>query len=72
MKKTDKIAYRQKSSEELQKTLSDLRNKIVELKAKFYSGNQKDTSVFKKVKYEIALISTVLRQQEGQKQNDKQ
>jgi len=64
MKKTDKIAYKQKSSEELQNTLSDLRKKLVELKAKFYSGNQKDTSVFKKVKYEIALILTIL--------NDKQ
>ena len=49
MKKTDKIAYKQKSTEELQKTLSDLKKKLVELKAKFYSGNQKDTSVFKKL-----------------------
>jgi len=70
MKKTDKIAYKQKSPEELQNSLHDLRKKLVELKAKFYSGNQKDTSVFKKVKYEIALISTVLKEQEGQKQND--
>ena len=72
MKKTDKIAYRQKSSEELQKSLHDLRIKLVELKAKLYSGNQKDTSVFKKVKHEIALISTVLKEQENQTQNDKQ
>ena len=60
MKKTDKIAYRQKSQEELEAALHDLKKKLVELKAKFYSGNQKDTSVFKKVKYEIALISTIL------------
>ena len=70
MKKTDKIAYKQKSPEELQKMLFELKKKLVELKAKFYSGNQKDTSIFKKVKYEIALISTVLKQQENQKQND--
>ena len=62
MKKADKISYRQKSKEELTKNLFDLQKKLVESKAKLLSGNQKDTSVFKKYKYEIALISTILKQ----------
>lgn len=62
MKKTDKIAYKQKSKEELQKLLADLKKKFVETKSKQYLGNQKDTSVFKKIKSEISLISTLLNQ----------
>jgi ribosomal protein L29 len=62
MKKTDKISYRQKPKEELSKLLSDLKKKLVETKAKQLTGNQKDTSVFKKIKYEIALISTLIKQ----------
>ena len=62
MKKTDKIAYKQKSKEELQKLLIDLKKKFIETKSKQYLGNQKDTSVFKKIKSEIALISTLLNQ----------
>ena len=60
MKKTDKISYRQKSPAELQKLLSDLKKKLVENKAKLLTGNQKDTSVFKKIKYEISFISTLI------------
>jgi len=62
MKKTDKIAYKQKSTEELNKLLQDLKRKFVEAKSKQYLGNQKDTSVFKKIQSEIALISTLLNQ----------
>lgn len=62
MKKTDKISYRQKSKEELTKILLDLRKKFVETKSKQLTGNQKDTSVFKKIKYEIALILTYIKQ----------
>lgn len=65
MKKTDKISYRQKSPLELEKLLTDLKKNLVENKAKLLTGNQKDTSVFKKIKYEISLISTIL------KENDK-
>ncbi|MPM83496.1 50S ribosomal protein L29 [bioreactor metagenome] len=67
MKKTDKIAYRQKTTSELIKNLADLRKNLVEIQAKYSTGNQKDSSVFKKIKYEIALISTIL----GQKSNEK-
>jgi ribosomal protein L29 len=65
MKKTDKMSYRQKPVEELNKLLLDLKKKLVETKAKHLTGNQKDTSVFRKIKYEIAFISTIL------KENDK-
>ena len=67
MKKTDKIAYRQKTSQELIKNLADLRKNLIETQAKYTTGNQKDTSVFKKIKYEIALISTILAQKSNEK-----
>ncbi|MFA6007818.1 MAG: 50S ribosomal protein L29 [Candidatus Shapirobacteria bacterium] len=62
MKKTDKIAYKQKSREELVKLLTDLKKKLIESKSKQYLGNQKDTSVFKKIHSEIALVSTLINQ----------
>lgn len=62
MKKTDKISYQQKPKEELIKLLTEAQKKLVETKAKLMTGNQKDSSVFKKVKYEVALISTLLNQ----------
>jgi len=62
MKKTDKISYRQKTPVELQKLLADLKKKLVENKAKLLTGNQKDTSVFKKFKYEISLIQTLIKE----------
>lgn len=65
MKKSDKITYRQKPVEELQKILADLRTRFVETRIKHLTGNQKDTSVFKKMKNEIAVILTIL------KENDK-
>lgn len=62
MKKTDKISYQQKPIEELQKLLFEAQKKLVENKAKLKTGNLKDTSVFKKLKFEISLISTLLKQ----------
>ncbi len=69
MKKTDKISYRQKNTEELFKNLLDLRKKIIEARAKQATGNLKDTSVFSKIKYEIALISTLIREKKHDKKN---
>lgn len=60
MKKTDKISYQQKPKEELQKELLNLSKQLVENRAKHRLGNLKDTSVFKKLKYQISLIKTVL------------
>jgi ribosomal protein L29 len=62
MKKTDKIAYKQKTTAELHKLLADAKKKFVEAKSKQYLGNQKDTSIFKKIQSEIALILTLLNQ----------
>lgn len=67
MKKTDKISYRQKSTEELSKNLLDLRKKFIETKAKSATGNQKDTSVFSKIKYEISLISALIQEKKNEK-----
>ena len=62
MKKTDKISYRQKSPQELKKDLIDLKKSLIETKAKLATGNQSDTSVFKKIKRQIALVLTLLSQ----------
>ncbi|MFA5532508.1 MAG: 50S ribosomal protein L29 [Candidatus Shapirobacteria bacterium] len=67
MKKTDKISYRQKTEQELTKNLMDLRKSLIEANAKYATGNQKDTSVFKKIKYEISLISTLLAEKPNEK-----
>jgi ribosomal protein L29 len=60
MKKADKISYRQKNSDELKKNLIELRKNLIETKAKFATGNQSDTSPFKKIKKQIAFILTIL------------
>jgi len=62
MKKTDKITYKQKTEAELHQLLAEAKKKYVEAKSKQYLGNQKDTSVFKKIQSEIALILTLLNQ----------
>lgn len=67
MKKTDKIAYSQKTVEELQKLLQDLRKKLIETRSKQYLGNQKDTSVFKKIKSEIALVLTLINKSKNER-----
>jgi ribosomal protein L29 len=69
MKKTDKIAYQQNSLEELNKRLVELRIQLVENKAKHATGNIKDTSVFKKARYEIALISTIINQKQNEQKS---
>lgn len=61
MKKTAKIAYSEKSPAELQKLLVESGKKLVENRAKLITGNLKDTSVFKKIKYEMAYVSTLLK-----------
>lgn len=66
MKKTDKISYRQKSIEELKNILFENKKKAVENRAKQATGNLKDTSVFKKIKYEIALISTLIKEKSNE------
>lgn len=70
MKKTDKISYRQKSVAELGQLLLATKNKLAETKAKYLTGNHKDSSVFKKIRYEIALINSIIS--ENKKENGPQ
>jgi ribosomal protein L29 len=69
MKKTDKISYRQKAPQELKKDLTDLRKSFVEAKAKFATGNQTDTSVFRKIKKQVSLVLTLLSESNNEKNN---
>jgi len=62
MKKSDKIAYRQQDIAPLTKKISELQAKLLEHRSKQQLGNLKDTSVFKKVKYEIAFIKSLISQ----------
>ena len=66
MKKADKISYRQKSPQELAKNLIDLRKSLIEAKAKSATGNQSDTSVFKKIKKQIAVVLTLLNEKKNE------
>lgn len=62
MKKNDKIALRQKSADELRKSLRETNLKIAESKVKFTNGALKDSSVFKKLHYQLSFITTLLNQ----------
>jgi ribosomal protein L29 len=70
MKKTDKISYRQKAIGELEKLQSDKRKLLVETKAQFITGQKKDSSVFKKMKYELSLISTLITEKQKESKNE--
>jgi len=66
MKKSDKMPYHQKNIVELNQQLASVRKQLVEARIKHGGGQLKDTSVFKKLKYQISLILTIIKQ----KQND--
>lgn len=61
MKKTDKIGLSEKTATELLTLLSQKRKEIIENKSKQFLGNLKDTSVFRKLRREVAKISTSLQ-----------
>jgi ribosomal protein L29 len=63
MKKTDKIGLSEKTASELLNLLATKRKEIVENKSKQFLGNLKDTSVFRKLRKEVAQISTYLTKQ---------
>jgi len=67
MKKSDKIDYHQKTISELNTLLVSVRKKLVESRIKHGNGQLKDSSIFKKLKYEMALVLTII----SQKQNEK-
>ncbi|MBU4210315.1 50S ribosomal protein L29 [Patescibacteria group bacterium] len=62
IKKTDKIAYRQKSIEQLKAELLLIRKKLAQDCFKLSMGQIKDTSVIKKSKYMISFISTLINE----------
>ena len=61
MKKTDKIALSSKTATELLALIAVKKKEQVESKTKQFLGNLKDTSVFRKLRREIAVISTHLQ-----------
>ena len=63
MKKTDKIGLSEKTASELLNLLATKRKEIVENKSKQFLGNLKDTSIFRKLRKEVAQISTYLTKQ---------
>jgi ribosomal protein L29 len=67
MKKSDKIALNQKSATELSKILADKKKELFEAKAKQFLGSLKDTSVFKKIRFEIALVSSLIKRSQNAK-----
>ncbi len=60
MKKTVKIDLREKSSKDLQKHIKDKSKELLELKVKHNLGKVKDTSVFTKLKSEIAYCLSLV------------
>lgn len=60
MKKTDKIGTSQKTRIELLSSIALKNKELVEAKTKQFLGNLKDTSVFRKLRREIAQLSTSL------------
>ena len=60
MKKTDKIGLSEKTKAELLTLISVKRKEIVENKTKQFLGNLKDTSIFRKLRREVAALSTHL------------
>ncbi len=63
MKKNDKIAIVQKSAPELRKLLAETYQKHAEHRVKHANGTVKDSSLFKKLNYQISLITTLLSHQ---------
>jgi len=61
MKKTDKIGLSEKKASELLALILAKRKEIVENKSKQFLGNLKDTSIFRKLRREVASLSTHLQ-----------
>jgi len=66
MKKSDKMPYHQKSITELNQQLVSVRKQLIEARIKHGGGQLKDTSIFKKLKYQISLILTIIRQKQNE------
>lgn len=62
LKKSDKIAYHQKSVKDLLADLLTAQKKLVEIKIKVGLVQEKNHAQLKKIKYNISLLKTVLNQ----------
>lgn len=67
MKKTDKIKYQKMTVDKLQKEMVTIKTNLIQLRIKHSLGQVKDTSLFKKSRYVIAYLNTLI----AQKQNEK-
>ncbi len=72
IKKSDKIAYLQKTKKVLETELQKAQKKLVATRIKVRLGQEKDHSKLKKIRYEIALIKTILKIKLNQKDEKNQ
>ena len=66
MKKSDKITYHQKTISELEKDLLSFQKQLIEARIKHSNGQLKDSSVLKKLKYQITLSLTLISQKKNE------
>lgn len=62
MKKSDKIAFKDKSVASLLIDIGAQHKKLSETLVNFHQGHHRDTSVFKNIKYQIAYLKTLISQ----------
>jgi len=62
IKKSDKVAYRQKNKKDLLSRLLEVQKELVGVKIKVSLGQEKKHTQIKKLKHEISFIETVLKE----------
>ncbi|MFA6518763.1 MAG: hypothetical protein WCV93_03920 [Candidatus Shapirobacteria bacterium] len=62
MKKSDKIATKDKSIASLLIDIKEQQKKLADARIGFHQGQLRDTSVFKKIGYQIAYFKTLIGQ----------
>lgn len=71
IKKSDKIAYRQKNKKDLLSRLLEIQKELVEVKIKVTLGQEKKHTQIKKLKHEISFIKTVLKEKSNETDEQK-
>ena len=69
MKKSDKIKYQKMTIDKLQLELSKVSIDLVQLRIKHSLGQVDNTSLFKKNRYTIAYLKTLISQKQNEKSN---
>lgn len=62
MKKSDKIATKDKTVASLLTDIKEQQKKLAETRISFHQGQIRDTSLFKKIKYQITYLKTLISQ----------